>query len=179
QLLHWDRDIGRRKVESAREKLREINPTVNVEVYDEVITDDNASTLVNGVDAVVDALDNYAARYALNKACIEKRIPFFHGAVHGLWGQATTIIPGETACLRCIIPAAPQQREVFPILGPVAGTIGTIQATEVIKYLVGIGKLLKNKLLIYDGSSMEFQTIELRRNPTCPDCQTFPINKQQ
>jgi len=116
---------------------------------------------------------------ALNKACIEKRIPFFHGAVHGLWGQATTIIPGETACLRCIIPAAPQQREVFPILGPVAGTIGTIQATEVIKYLVGIGKLLKNKLLIYDGSSMEFQTIELRRNPTCPDCQTLPINKQQ
>ncbi|MCS7366547.1 MAG: ThiF family adenylyltransferase [archaeon YNP-WB-062] len=116
---------------------------------------------------------------ALNKACIEKRIPLFHGAVHGLWGQATTIIPGETACLRCIIPAAPQQREAFPILGPVAGTIGTIQATEVIKHLVGIGKLLKNKLLICDGSSMEFQIIELRRNPTCPDCQTLPINKQQ
>ena len=172
QLLHWDKDVGRGKVESACEKLQEINPTVKVEVCDEVITDDYVLALVNGVDAVVDALDNYAARYALNRACLEKKIPFFHGAVRGLMGQATTIMPGKTACLRCIIPAAPP-RETFPILGPVAGTIGTIQATEVIKHLVGIGELLKDKLLIYDGLSMEFQTIEVKRNPACPDCRTL------
>jgi adenylyltransferase/sulfurtransferase len=169
QLLHWHEDIGRRKVESAREKLLKINPSVNVEVYDEVITNDNASSLVSGVDAVVDALDNYEARYALNRACLEKKIPFFHGAVHGLLGQATTIIPFETACLRCIIPMAPP-RETPPILGPVAGTIGSIQATEVIKYIVGMGELLKNRLLIYDGLFVEFYTIEVKRNPACPDC---------
>lgn len=169
QLLHWDRDIGRKKIESAREKLSQINPTINIEVYDEKITDENALTLVDGVDAVIDALDNYEARFALNRACIEKRIPFFHGAVHGLMGQATTIIPGETACLRCII-SAPPKRNIFPILGPVAGTIGSIQATEVIKYLVGMGNLLKNKLLFYDGFYMDFSIIEIKRNPKCPDC---------
>jgi len=169
QLLHWDKDVGRRKVESALEKLQQINPRVKVEVYDEEITEDNVLTLTVGVDAIVDALDNYAARYALNRASLEKKIPFFHGAVHGLMGQATTIIPGQTACLRCIIPAAPP-RETFPILGAVAGTIGTIQATEVIKYLTGMGNLLKNRLLIYDGLYMEFYNLEVKRNPECPDC---------
>ncbi|MEM2272619.1 MAG: HesA/MoeB/ThiF family protein [Candidatus Bathyarchaeia archaeon] len=170
QLLHWDKDIGRRKVDSAREKLRQINPTINVEVYDEKITDENALTLIDGADAVVDALDNYETRLALNKACIEKKIPFFHGAVHGFVGQATTIIPGETACLRCIIPTPPPKHDIFPILGPIAGTIGSIQATETIKYLVGVGDLLKNKLLFYDGLYMDFSIIEIKRNLKCPDC---------
>lgn len=169
QLLHWDKDVGKKKVESAREKLLQINPTINIEVYDEKITGENALTLVDGVDAVVDALDNYEARFALNRACIEKRIPFFHGAVHGFMGQATTIVPGRTACLRCII-SAPLKREVFPILGPVAGTIGSIQATETIKYLVGMGNLLENNLLLYDGFYMDFSIIEIKRNPKCPDC---------
>ncbi|MEM1586078.1 MAG: HesA/MoeB/ThiF family protein [Candidatus Bathyarchaeia archaeon] len=169
QLLHWDKDVGKKKVESAREKLLQINPTINIEVYDEKITGENALTLVDGVDAVVDALDNYEARFALNRACIERRIPFFHGAVHGFMGQATTIVPGRTACLRCII-SAPLKREVFPILGPVAGTIGSIQATETIKYLVGMGNLLENNLLLYDGFYMDFSIIEIKRNPKCPDC---------
>ncbi|MBS7624049.1 MAG: HesA/MoeB/ThiF family protein [Candidatus Bathyarchaeia archaeon] len=169
QLLHWDKDIGRKKIDSALEKLQQINPTVNVEVYDEKITEENAPSLISGVDAVIDALDNYAARYALNSACIERRIPFFHGAVHGFMGQATTIIPGETACLRCIVPSAPKHGKI-PVLGPVAGTIGSIQATEVIKYLVGVGSLLKGKLLFYDGLYMEFSIIEIRRSPDCPDC---------
>lgn len=169
QLLHWDKDIGRKKVESAREKLQQINPSIRVEVFDEEITEENALDLVNGVDAVVDALDNYETRLALNKACVEGRVPFFHGAVHGLMGQATTIIPGETPCLRCIVPR-PLKREVFPILGPVAGTIGSIQATEAIKYLVGLGSLLKGRLLFYDGLYMDFNIIEIKRNPNCPDC---------
>jgi len=169
QILHWDKDNGRRKVDSALEKLQQINPCVKVEVCDEVICEDNALNLVEGVDAVVDALDNYSARYALNKACLAKKIPFFHGAVHSFTGQATTIIPNETACLRCIIPSAPP-RETFPILGPVPGTIGTIQATEVIKHLTGLGNLLKNRLLIYDGFFMEFHIIEVERNPACQDC---------
>lgn len=169
QLLHWDKDIGKKKINSAFEKLQQINPTVNVEVYDEKITEENALTITNGVDAVIDALDNYEARLALNKACIVRRLPFFHGAVHGLMGQATTIIPGETACLRCII-VEPPKRDIFPVLGSVAGTIGSIQATETIKYLVGIGNLLKNRLLFFDGFYMDFSIIEVKRNPACPDC---------
>ncbi|MEM2251681.1 MAG: HesA/MoeB/ThiF family protein [Candidatus Bathyarchaeia archaeon] len=169
QLLHWDKDIGRKKVDSAREKLIQINPTINVEVYDEKITEENALSLVKDVDVVVDALDNYEARFALNKACVREKIPFFHGAVHGLMGQATTIVPGETACLKCIVPRPPKP-EVFPVLGPVAGIIGAIQATETIKYLVGIGNLLKNKLLFYDGLYMEFTMIEVKRNSECPVC---------
>jgi len=169
QLLHWDKDIGRKKVDSAREKLQHINPSINIEVYDEEITEENALALVSGVDAVVDALDNYEARFALNRACVERRTPFFHGAVHGLMGQATTIMPGETACLRCII-SRPPKSGTFPILGSVAGTIGSIQVTETIKYLVGIGNLLKNRLLFYDGLYMDFSIIELSRNPECPIC---------
>ncbi|MEM1515774.1 MAG: HesA/MoeB/ThiF family protein [Candidatus Bathyarchaeia archaeon] len=169
QPLHWNKDIGKKKINSALEKLQQINPAINVEAYDEKITEENALAIINGVDAVIDALDNYEARFALNKACIARRIPLFHGAVHGLMGQVTTIIPGETACLRCII-LKPPKRGIFPVLGPVAGTIGSIQATETIKYLVGIGSLLKNRLLFYDGFYMDFNIIEIKRNPACPDC---------
>lgn len=169
QLLHCDKDIGRRKVESALEKLQQINPCVKAEVYNEEITESNVLDLVNGVDAIVDALDNYEARYALNRASLEKKIPFFHGAVREFIGQATTIIPGQTVCLRCVIPKMPP-REVFPILGAVAGTIGTIQATETIKYLAGLGAALKNRLLVYDALAMEFYSVEVARNPACPDC---------
>jgi adenylyltransferase/sulfurtransferase len=169
QLLHWDEDIGRKKVESAYEKLRRINSSIKIEVYDKEINEDNVLDLMHNVDAVVDALDNYETRYTLNKACLKMGKPFFHGAVRGFMGQATTIIPRETACLKCIVPKAPP-RETFPILGSVAGTIGTIQATEVIKYFTGIGDLLKNKLLIYDAITMEVYKIEIGRNPTCPDC---------
>ncbi len=169
QLLHWDKDIGRGKAESAYEKLHQINPSIKIRVYDEEITEESLPGMMEGIDAVVDAMDNFETRYILNRACLKAGIPFFHGAVRGLSGQATTIVPGRTACLRCIFPTAPP-REIFPILGAVAGTIGTIQATEVIKYLTGIGSLLENRLLIYDAVSMSFDLIEVRRDPNCPDC---------
>ncbi len=169
QLLHWDKDVGRRKVESAREKLIQINSRVEVDAIGDVITETNVLNLVSDVDAIVDAMDNFPTRFALNKAALKKRIPFFHGAVRGFMGQATTIVPGETACLRCIFPEAPSP-EKFPILGSITGLIGTIQATEVVKYFTGIGSLLKNKLLIYDGKYTSFDIIELKANPNCPDC---------
>ncbi|MGD0331084.1 MAG: HesA/MoeB/ThiF family protein [Nitrososphaeria archaeon] len=169
QLLHWDKDVGRRKVESAREKLIQINPRVEVEAIGEAITETNVLNLVSDVDAIVDAMDNFPTRFALNKAALKKEIPFFHGAVRGFMGQVTTIVPGETACLRCIFQEAPPP-EKFPILGSIAGLIGTIQATEVVKYFTGIGRLLKNKLLVYDGKYTSFDIIELKANPNCPDC---------
>ncbi len=169
QLLHWDRDVGERKPVSAVKKLTQLSPRTLLEPTIDTINEENVLGLVDGVNAVVDAMDNYATRALLNRACVEKHIPFFHGAVHGLTGQATTIIPGETPCFNCIFLVAPPP-EIFPVLGSTAGVIGTIQATEVVKYLTGMGGLLKGKLLFYDGEQMEFHKIEVKRNPECPIC---------
>ena len=105
----------------------------------------------------------------LNKAALVKKIPLFHGAVHGFYGQATTIIPGKTACLRCIFPEAPPPT-IPPVVGVTPGVIGCIQATEVIKYILGIGGLLENRLLMWDGLKAEMDEVPLEKNPRCEDC---------
>ena len=102
QILHWHKDIGRLKVDSALEKLRQINPYIKIEVINKTIDDASIASMTDGFDAIVDAMDNFPARYILNKRAVEKGIPFFHGAVRGLEGRAMTIIPGKTACLRCM-----------------------------------------------------------------------------
>ncbi|MCJ7785963.1 MAG: HesA/MoeB/ThiF family protein, partial [Desulfobacterales bacterium] len=144
QILHWEEDVGRKKVDSARTKLRNLNSTVEIQAIAETITEENVFGLVDGCDAIVDALDNLPTRYILNRCAIEKNIPFFHGAVNGFEGRAMTVIPGETACLRCMYRGLVPQ-EKFPVMGVAPAVIGSIQATEVIKYLVGIGKLLTNR----------------------------------
>lgn len=169
QILHWDKDIGRRKAESAEEKLKEINPDVEVEVISETIAENNAFELVNDADLIIDALDNFPTRYRLNRTATAKNIPFFHGAIYGLEGQVTTIIPGKTACLRCIFPEPPQP-ETFPVVGVTPGIIGLIQATEVIKHITGIGELLAGKLLIWDGLNTSFEKVVVESNPECTDC---------
>ncbi|MFC1533718.1 ThiF family adenylyltransferase [Thermodesulfobacteriota bacterium] len=169
QILHWDEDIGKKKVDSARDKLSKLNPNVKLEFLSETIAEDNVLSMVDGFDAIVDAMDNLPTRYLLNKAAINKNVPFFHGAVSGLEGRAMTIIPGKTPCLRCMyhgqVPA-----EKFPVIGITPAIIGCIQATEVIKYLVGMGKLLTNRLLIYDGMSLEFREFRVSKNPQCEHC---------
>lgn len=102
QILHWEEDIGRKKVDSARTKLRNLNRAVEIEAIAETVTEGNVSKLVNGCDVIVDAMDNLPTRYILNRCAIEKNIPFFHGAVNGFEGRVMTIIPGESACLRCM-----------------------------------------------------------------------------
>ena len=170
QVLYGDQDIGRAKVDSAREKLESLNPEVTVEAVRETITEGSAFELVDGCDLIVDAMDNFGARYILNKVAIDRGIPFFHGAVRGFEGRATTIVPGQTACLRCVYARAPQP-EAAPVIGVAPAVIGSIQATEVIKYIVGIGELLMNRLLIYDGLSLEFMEMKLKRRPDCEECQ--------
>ena len=172
QILYGDKDVGRKKIDSAREKLESLNPGVTVETMSEAITEGNAFKLVNGYDLIVDAMDNFATRYILNKVAIGRSIPLFHGAVRGFEGRATTIIPGQTPCLKCLYRRAPQP-EVTPVIGVAPAVIGSIQATEVIKYIVGIGELLTNRLLIYDGLSMEFMEIKLERRADCEECQHF------
>jgi adenylyltransferase/sulfurtransferase len=129
----------------------------------------NVSKLVEGCDVIVDAMDNLPTRYILNRCAIEKNIPFFHGAVNGFEGRAMTIIPGETACLRCMY-RGPVPQVKFPVIGVAPAVIGSIQATEVIKYLVGIGKLLTNRLLIYDGLKVTFSEFTVNKNPNCDHC---------
>ena len=169
QVLHWERDTGRTKVESALDKLRNINPAIKIEAIEETITDSNLSRLVEGIDLIVDAMDNLPTRYLLNKVSLEKDIPLFHGAVHGFEGRAMTIIPGKTACLRCMY-RGPVPEGKFPVIGVTPAVIGSIQATEVIKYIVGIGKLLTNRLLMYDGLNLKFTEFSVRKNPNCEHC---------
>ncbi len=169
QILHWEEDIGRKKVDSARVKLRNLNSMVEIEAIAETITEDNVSKLVGECDAIVDGMDNLPTRYILNRCAIEKDIPFIHGAVRGFEGRAMTIIPGKTACLRCMFRGQVPQ-EKFPVIGVVPAVIGSIQATEVIKYLTGIGRLLTNRLLIYDGLQVTFTEFTVKKNPDCDHC---------
>ena len=118
---------------------------------------------------IVDALDNFPTRYLLNRAAHINNIPLFHGAVEGFYGQATTIIPGKTACLKCIFPISPAPSTV-PVIGSLCCIIGCIQATEVIKYINGIGKILENKLLMLEGLNSTMEEIEVEKNPRCEDC---------
>jgi len=169
QILHYDRDIGRKKTASAEEKLQELNPDIIINAIDVKIDASNAKKLVGNADGIVDAMDNYPTRYLLNDLAIAKQIPFFHGGIRGFYGQATTIIAGSTPCLKCIFPKAPPKEE-FPVVGVTAGIIGTIQSNEVIKYLTGIGDLLTNRLFIWDGMQAHAEEICIERNPSCEAC---------
>lgn len=169
QILHWQTDLGQRKVKSASEKLASINPNVKLEAVSAKIEKANVKLLSEDVDLIVDAMDNFDARYLLNSAAVSRRIPYFHGAVSEFYGQATTLLPGRTACLRCIFPEGPKKSSP-QVLGATAGVIASIEATEVIKYLTGKGKLLTNRLLLWDGLRTEAEIIEVKRNPHCTDC---------
>jgi molybdopterin/thiamine biosynthesis adenylyltransferase len=169
QILHWDEDIGRKKVDSARDKLSKLNPSIKIEVINETITEDSVLEMIEGCDGIADAMDNLPTRYVLNRAAIEKGIPFFHGAVSGMEGRAMTIIPGKSACLRCLY-RGPIQKEKFPVIGVTPAVIASIQATEIIKYIVGMGELLTDRLFIYDGMNMEFNKFIIKQNPECDHC---------
>ncbi len=169
QLLHWQKDVGRPKSESALDKLVQINPEIHVEVRSTKIDAHNAPELVAGCNAVVDALDNLTTRYILNRAAITRGIPFFHGAVNGFEGRAMSILPGKSACLRCLYKG-PVPEGVTPVIGVTSAIIGTIQATEVIKFLLGKGDLLINRMLHYNGLAMVFREFQVRRNPDCDHC---------
>lgn len=169
QVLHWVKDLGSTKVASALEKLQKLNPHVHIEAMEATIDDRTVMRLTEGFDAIVDAMDNLPTRHLLNKAAIEHRIPFFHGAVRGFEGRVMTIIPGKTACLRCMY-RGPVVEEKFPVIGVAPGLVGVIQATEVIKYLVGKGRLLTNRMLVYDGLDCTFTEFKIVRNPNCDHC---------
>jgi adenylyltransferase/sulfurtransferase len=170
QVLHWEENVGGKKVDSAAAKLRKLNPDIKIETVSETITEANASRLVADSDLIVDAMDNLPTRYILNKTALAKGIPFFHGAVYGFEGRAMTVIPGRTACLNCLYHGVRVAKEKFPVIGVTPAVIGCIQATEVIKYLTGMGELLTNRILNYDALKMKFTEFTIKPDPECPHC---------
>ncbi len=170
QILHWDEDIGKKKIDSASGKLKKLNQDVKIEAVEEMITEANVLQLVADFDLIIDAMDNLPARYVLNKAALERNIPFFHGAVYGFEGRAMTIIPGQTACLKCVYRGRVTPQEKFPVIGVTPAVIGCIKATEVLKYIVGIGALLTDRLLVYDGLSLKVTEFKVKKDPNCEHC---------
>lgn len=169
QILHTEHDIGINKAISAEASIMLLNPNVRVEPITEQITQDTVEAIVGNSDIIVDCLDNFETRHILNEFAVKKSLPFIHAGIHGLSGQVTFIHTPETPCLRCVFPGA-VSRQVFPVVGVTPGIIGTIESTEVIKWIVGIGENLKNQLLIWDGDTMDFQKIAIKRDPDCPVC---------
>jgi adenylyltransferase/sulfurtransferase len=176
QILHGEKDIGKAKTASAYDKLTKLNKNITIETIHITIDESNAAQLTEGFDVIVDAMDNLFTRFLLNKAAVKHKVPFIHGAVSGLEGRAMTVIPGTSACIKCVYHALPPEHK-FPVLGTTPAIIGAIEATEVIKYITGIGTLLTNRLLIYDGLNMKFTELKVIRDINCEHCGDTVIGK--
>ncbi|MDQ1566519.1 MAG: sulfur-carrier protein adenylyltransferase/sulfurtransferase [Actinomycetota bacterium] len=175
QILHNMDRIGERKVDSAKKTLTALNPDVNVVTYDVRLGADNVLQIIDGYDLIVDGTDNFPTRYLVNDASLLKRIPVIHGSIFRFEGQATVFAPYEGPCYRCLIPEPPPP-ELAPscaeagVLGVLPGIIGSIQAIEAIKVLLGLGDPLIGRLLAYDSLEQSFRTFKVNRDPNCPAC---------
>jgi adenylyltransferase/sulfurtransferase len=179
QIIHFTPDIDRPKTLSAKEKIKKLNPDVEVITHQKRLAPANALDIINGYDIVADASDNFPTRYLVNDACIIAGKPLSYGAVFRFDGQVTTILPKIGPCYRCIFGRPPTPGEVpscqeAGILGSIPGIIGAIQATEILKWLLGAGDLLVGRLLIFDGLSMHFRGVSISRNKECPACGRKP-----
>ncbi len=171
QILYSTDDLGKPKVYVAAERLRKLNPNVEIEPVKARLDEELAMELVRKVDVVVDALDNWETRLILNKACVENRKPLVHAGVEGWYGQLMTVIPGKTPCLNCIMPAPPPPRDSpLPIVPTTPGVLGVLEANEVVKLIIEGRSSFEGRMLVYDGLRGEFTVIELKRNPNCPVC---------
>ena len=176
QIVHATESVGRPKVDSAADTLARVNPGVRLETHETRLTADNAAALLAGCDVVVDGSDNFATRYALNDACVAAGLPLVAGALSRFEGQLTTVVPGDgRPCYRCLFPEAPDPSltprcEEAGILGAVAGVIGTLQAVETLKLLLGLGEPLAGRLMLYDALSASMQEVRYKRRPDCPAC---------
>ena len=178
QILHGHKDVGRPKIESAADTLRDINPDVEVVGFNEPINSENAMRIIEQFDIVVNGSDNFPTRYLVNDACYFLKKPLVDGSIFRFEGQATVYMPGS-GCYRCLFPAPPPPGAVpscaeAGVLGVLPGIIGSIQAIETIKLILGEGAPLINRLLIFDSLDMEFREVKLRRDPNCPVCGDEP-----
>lgn len=170
QILHHDARIGLNKALSAKKTLEILNPTIEIKELPEKIDADSVDRLVGESSVIVDCMDNFATRMILNECAIRKNIPLVYASVWGLTGYISFIHVPETPCLACIFPEAPPKEGKFPVAGVTPGVIGSLEALEVLKYITGVGKNLKNELLVWDGAVMEFKKLPIRKNKNCLVC---------
>jgi molybdopterin/thiamine biosynthesis adenylyltransferase len=176
QIIHGTDDVGRSKVASAAEFVADLNPDIDIETYETRVTADNIDDVITAYDFVVDGTDNFQTRYLVNDACTLASIPFSHGAIFRFEGQVTTFPRDEDSpCYRCLFPEAPPEGMVpdcatAGVLGVLPGTIGGIQATETVKYLLGKGDLLGGRMIFYDALDMAFDEVTIRKDSDCPVC---------
>lgn len=178
QVIHFTDDVNKPKVLSAKEKIAQLNPDVNVVTYQELLSTYNVFDIIKEYDIVIDGTDNFPTKFLVNDACVLEGRPFSHGGILRFEGQTFTHTPGN-ACYRCAFNSPPPPNAVptcsqAGVLGSIAGMLGTIQATEVLKFFVGQGNLLTNRLLTFNALSMEFRNIAFKRNPRCPICGEHP-----
>ena len=179
QVIHHTDDVGTEKVVSSANKIKTINPDVTVKSYHQLAKADNITDILREYDFVIDGTDNFPAKFLINDACYFEKKPFSHAGILKFDGQLITVLPGKTACYRCIFNYPPPPGKVpscsqAGVLGVLAGVIGSLQATEAVKYLLNLGELLTDKLLTYDALKMNFRVINLSRNPECPLCGEKP-----
>ena len=178
QVLHYDSDIGKPKVQSAIETLNAYNPATTVIAHEAPLNSDNAMEIIEDYDIVVNGADNFPARYLVNDAAYLAGKPLVDGSILLFDGMATVFLPGK-GCYRCLFPTPPPPGEVpscaeAGVLGMLPGMVGTIQATETVKLILGIGESLSGRLLLIDALDMDFRPVKLRRNPDCPLCGEEP-----
>ena len=179
QVIHTTADLGVPKVASASASMRAINPDVTVREYQELLVADNALGILKDYDFVIDGTDNFAAKFLVADACHFAKKPYSHAGILRFDGQTMTVIPGETACYRCVFGTPPPAGAVpscsqAGVLGVLPGVVGSIQATEAAKFLLGIGNLLVNRILIYDALKMSFRSVNVKQNDRCPLCGANP-----
>jgi adenylyltransferase/sulfurtransferase len=179
QIIHRQADVGHSKAQSAANKVREINPFVDVRLHEERLTSDNAMEIFSGYDLIVDGTDNFATRYLVNDACVLLGKPYVWGSIFRFDGQASVFWAEHGPCYRCLYPEPPPPGMVPScaeggVLGVLCGSIGAIQVTEAIKVLTGIGEPLVGRLMIYDALEMSYRTVKARKDPECPLCGKNP-----
>ena len=179
QIIHHTADVGVEKVKSAKNKMQAINPDVTVKTYHQLAKADNIRNIICEYDFVIDGTDNFPAKFLINDACYFEKTAFSHAGILKFYGQLITVLPGKTTCYRCIFNAPPPVGVVpscsqAGVLGVLAGVIGSLQATEAMKYLLGIGDLLTSTLLTYNALTMKFRKVRLNRSPNCPLCSENP-----
>ena len=179
QIIHGTSDVGRPKVESARDKILDINPNVEVVVHEEALTSENALEIFADYDVIVDGTDNFPTRYLVNDACVLLGKPNVYGSIFRFEGQASVFWAEEGPCYRCLYPEPPPPGLVPScaeggVLGILPGAIGVVQATEAVKLILGIGEPLIGRLMLYDALGMSFREMKLRKDPGCPICGENP-----
>ncbi len=176
QVIHGG-NLGSYKAESAAQFVHCLNEDVEVVVHQLRVSAENVMELVEAYDVVVDCSDNFATRYLVNDACVLAGRPLFHGSIYMFEGQVMTILPGQGPCYRCLFSTSPavDAARTEGVMGVLPGVVGTIQATEVVKYLTGAGQLLVGRMLYYDALSMSFDEIRVARHPECPVCGPDPV----